>query len=58
MKIIEKTIKKLGYKKTGKDFFGAQMFEKGNKVIYLKITTFKKQKKTTFEQESDRIFKK
>lgn len=57
MKEIEKTIKKLGYKKTGKDACGSQMFEKGMTIIYLNKITFKAQKKETFKEISARMYK-
>lgn len=56
MKEIEKVLKKLGYKKTRKDFFGNQMFEKGNTIFYIGKITFKKHKTETFKQVSDRMF--
>lgn len=56
MKEAVKALKDKGYKNIGKSIFGADMFEKGNTVIYINKVVFKKRKKAeTFEEISKRL---
>jgi len=54
---IEEFIKTLGYKKTGKDAVGQDMFENKNKVIYISSFTVKKQKTETFKEKTAKLYK-
>lgn len=55
-KKIEELIKKLGYKKAGKDVTGQNMYSKGNVFIYFSTIKFPVKKTETFKEASDRIF--
>jgi hypothetical protein len=54
---IEEFIKTLGYKKTGKDAVGQDMFENKNKVIYLSSYVAKKKKIETFKEKTAKMYK-
>ena len=57
MKEIKQFIQKQGYQYIGKSAMGLDMFEKGQSIIYIQKCTFKRQKKETFKQRTNKMYK-
>lgn len=54
---IKKILKKNGYVYTCKNIIGNEVYEKGNKIVFIGFNTFKKEKSETFEEMTKRMYK-